>query len=78
VSVSFTSAVVILLHEDVLQLSSDLSNFNPVVDSTVVALRGHSIIFFETLGMFSVASGKRHLDAMRGKLDASCSLSHLR
>ena len=73
-SVSFTSAVIVLLHEDILLLSSSTA----VEQSTVEKLRECSATFFETLGMFSAASGKRHLESIRGKLDASCPLNHLR
>jgi len=68
--ISFSSAVVVVLHKDVVTLSTPFG----LEPETVQAMRELYGLFFKELGLFSVV-GKRDVDRIRQSLNKACNKS---
>lgn len=72
-SISIAGAAIVILHEDILTLSSAMG----VAPSTVRQMRNFVKEFFDNMGLASV-SGRRQVDEIKKKLESACPKSCLR
>ena len=72
-SISIAGAAVVILHEEILTLSSAMG----VAPSTVRQMRSFAKEFFDKMRLTSV-SGRRQVDAVKQELESACPKSCLR
>lgn len=75
VSLSFASLAVVLLHEDIMTLSST----EAALPSSVNEMREVAANFFRSLGLFGASvKGKKDVQDVRSKLNEACTRNHHR